>query len=117
MYSENILNPNLTIIRTYCKYKNKYLKNNIPFQKAIILVDEGRAFVLTNKSITIPLNHKEFNKYILERDNYTCKYCGEFGDTIDHIKPRSKGGYSTPKNCVCACYDCNQEKGSKIMFG
>lgn len=117
MYREKKLNPKLTYIKSYCKQNNKYIKNNIPFQKAVILVSEGRAFVLTDRSIFVPLNHKQFNEYILERDRHTCKYCGKPGDTIDHITPRSKGGYSTPKNCVCACYECNQEKADKVLVG
>lgn len=30
--------------------------------------------------------------------------------TIDHIKPRSKGGLTTIENCQLAHFDCNQAK-------
>jgi len=49
---------------------------------------------------------------ILERDKYTCHYCGECGDTIDHKKPISKGGATTKDNCVCSCKFCNSIKQS-----
>lgn len=34
--------------------------------------------------------------------------------TLDHIIPQSAGGAKAPtKNCVCACRECNQQRGSK----
>lgn len=52
------------------------------------------------------------NMYL--RDLYQCQYCGETCDhhelTIDHVKPRSKGGKTNWENCVAACVPCNQEK-------
>lgn len=50
-------------------------------------------------------------KLVLRRDSYTCAYCGEFGDTIDHIIPKSRGGRSTWGNLVASCFDCNGRKG------
>jgi len=47
---------------------------------------------------------------ILERDGHICQYCGEFGNTIDHIHPRSRGGEDSWTNCVCACSPCNRKK-------
>jgi 5-methylcytosine-specific restriction endonuclease McrA len=47
---------------------------------------------------------------ILERDGHTCQYCGHFGDTIDHVHPRSRGGGNSWANCVCACAPCNRKK-------
>jgi len=41
-----------------------------------------------------------------------CAYCGSDENlTLDHIVPRSKGGVDNTKNVVCACHDCNQNKG------
>lgn len=50
---------------------------------------------------------------ILRRDEHTCGYCGDFGDTIDHIFPKSRGGGNTWQNLVTACYSCNQFKGAR----
>jgi 5-methylcytosine-specific restriction endonuclease McrA len=47
------------------------------------------------------------------RDNNRCVYCGSTKDlTIDHVRPRSKGGETNAVNCVTACRLCNQAKGS-----
>ncbi len=45
-----------------------------------------------------------------------CAYCGlKFSEklpaTVEHIKPRSKGGASNIKNYVAACPSCNGDKG------
>ena len=54
-------------------------------------------------------------KNIFKRDKFTCQYCGvQPGPeelTIDHIKPRSKGGVSSWENTVLACMECNKRKG------
>lgn len=124
------LDPDLKLVKVYCRGITSY----IPYNKAIILVDEGRAIISNEQTIKIKLSRKKFKRYILERDDYICQYCGrraikiniemykkynkQIPDniaTVDHIIPRSKGGYSTPKNCVCACYKCNQEKGNKVL--
>lgn len=53
-------------------------------------------------------------KNIFKRDRYTCQYCGvQPGPeelTIDHIKPKSRGGVSSWENCVLACMPCNKRK-------
>ncbi len=54
----------------------------------------------------VPLSRKN----ILERDGYECQYCGGYGDTVDHVVPRSKGGEDSWINCVCACERCNRKK-------
>lgn len=52
-------------------------------------------------------------KTILTRDNYTCVYCDKFGNTIDHVFPKSRGGKNTWANLVTACLKCNSEKRDK----
>lgn len=52
---------------------------------------------------------------VLQRDNYTCQYCGRAVSDgvklhIDHIKPVSKGGKTELSNLVTACQDCNLGK-------
>lgn len=63
-------------------------------------------------------------KDILDRDRYTCGYCGKHGDTIDHIFPRSRGGKDTWENLVACCKKCNglksdrtpEEAGMKLLW-
>ncbi|MGP1906797.1 HNH endonuclease [Metabacillus sp. JX24] len=52
---------------------------------------------------------------ILSRDKNVCAYCGNYGETIDHIVPRSQGGLSLFSNCVCCCKRCNSEKGNRFL--
>ena len=50
------------------------------------------------------------------RDLYQCQYCGDTFDhkdlTLDHVKPRSKGGKTNWENSVTACKPCNFRKGT-----
>lgn len=52
---------------------------------------------------------------ILKRDSHTCAYCGGFGDTMDHIHPKSKGGQHEWLNIVTSCETCNRKKGDKLL--
>ena len=53
---------------------------------------------------------------IFDRDGCRCQYCGatpaedEIKLVLDHIIPRSKGGYDTAGNLVTACERCNISK-------
>lgn len=62
----------------------------------------------------VPLYSK---KLVLQRDEWTCVYCGVGVDedtfSIDHILPRSRGGRSSFENTVCACKPCNSKKANK----
>jgi predicted phage replisome organizer len=60
-------------------------------------------------------NWSDLRRVVLERDNYTCVYCGA-GDKpleADHVLPRSRGGLDLVGNLVCACITCNRSKGDK----
>ena len=52
---------------------------------------------------------------ILERDDFTCVYCGKKPApsklTLDHIVPRSNSW----ENIVTACRECNTKKGNKLL--
>jgi 5-methylcytosine-specific restriction endonuclease McrA len=52
---------------------------------------------------------------ILARDNYTCFYCGQYGDTVDHLIPRRLEGTDSDDNLVCACRKCNYSKGGRFF--
>lgn len=55
------------------------------------------------------------SRFIKERDDYTCAYCGQYGNTIDHIIPESKGGSSKWDNVITACFSCNNIKDDKML--
>ncbi len=53
------------------------------------------------------------------RDHNRCQYCGRKFPTselsLDHVVPISRGGRSTWENVVCACLNCNVQKGNKLL--
>lgn len=53
---------------------------------------------------------------ILERDNFTCQYCGQRAPDakleVDHKIPVSEGGKDEPDNLVTSCYACNRGKSA-----
>lgn len=68
-------------------------------------------------------NNKNKRREMREQQNNLCFYCGEIlqddGDnpvTLDHVVPRwvLPPGYFLKDNLVCACRNCNQEKGSEV---
>lgn len=67
---------------------------------------------------------KMYGQAILNRDGgMICYYCKcpvirtiktvSNQATIDHIRPKKRGGKTELDNLVIACLDCNQKKGSK----
>ena len=50
---------------------------------------------------------------ILVRDGYTCAYCAGDAKTVDHIKPRSRGGKNSWLNLVACCFPCNNRKDDR----
>jgi 5-methylcytosine-specific restriction endonuclease McrA len=83
---------------------------------AVRMVNEGAAGIINPGLIHKLYSKSDFRLLVLQRDNYICRYCGRFGDTIDHVMPKSKGGLSSPDNCVCACADCNLKKADSLDF-
>lgn len=115
--------------------------NAISVKRALALVLQDKATVEdashytmktgTGEEIVLPyvirlnyevkINRKNFKapafqkRAMFLRDSYTCVYCGKFGNTVDHIKPRSLGGLSTYENCVTACLKCNGKKSNQTL--
>lgn len=90
----------------------------------------GRDSAGKTRSIAYPavlklINHRpwipkqiRFNRSaVFRRDGLKCQYCGEIGTTskltIDHVIPMSAGGTSCWRNCVTACFDCNNRKRNR----
>jgi len=57
---------------------------------------------------------------ILERDNYTCRYCGQHAPNVmlevDHRIPVSEGGSDHPDNLVTSCFACNRGKNGLAII-
>ena len=71
-------------------------------------------------------NHKQVARRVMAREQeWRCHYCGGVMDkapgshdnptgvTIDHVRPRCRGGDDSPENLVACCYRCNQDKGDQ----
>jgi 5-methylcytosine-specific restriction endonuclease McrA len=54
-----------------------------------------------------------FRQQIFDAWQHQCAYCGDAADTLDHVKPRHKGGATVTTNLVPACRPCNRKKGSE----
>lgn len=57
---------------------------------------------------------QQFREGILNSWGCLCAYCGRPGDTLDHVRPRSRGGRTDQSNLVCCCAACNRAKGSTL---
>lgn len=93
----------------------KRWQTEVTTEVASRMVLEGAAGVMHPRLIHKLYSKSDMRLLILQRDNYICKYCGGFGDTIDHVMPKSKGGLTSPANCVCACSACNLQKADKLL--
>jgi hypothetical protein len=57
---------------------------------------------------------KKIRLQVLNRDGWTCTYCGvSDANEVDHVWPKSRGGEDTLDNLVCACRRCNILKKDK----
>jgi 5-methylcytosine-specific restriction endonuclease McrA len=84
---------------------------------------EVPSVLILKRFVNVPHRRKKWSRRgVLERDNYTCIYCGVSARsngtsvdtfTIDHIIPAAQGGKSSWVNTACACYDCNHMKGNQ----
>jgi len=107
------------------------------WQRAVTLVFLGKAILVESDSktlrsptITMPMPSvvrlvryikrplpkiKLSRQSLMERDNYTCQYCGKQSKhlTVDHIVPRERGGRHRWSNLVACCVDCNVRKGNR----
>jgi hypothetical protein len=62
------------------------------------------------------MKEEETKKKLLRKSNDSCVYCSRSIDlktmTIDHIRPKSKGGSNAIYNLAASCYQCNNLKSN-----
>lgn len=56
---------------------------------------------------------KKIRLQVLKRDAYTCAYCGDEANEVDHRIAKVKGGEDSLDNLVAACRRCNIQKKDK----
>lgn len=59
--------------------------------------------------------YKRNRLIVLQRDNYTCVYCGREATEADHVMPVIAGGSDEVSNLVAACKPCNASKGKNVQ--
>lgn len=52
---------------------------------------------------------------VFVRDRNRCQYCNGSAETVDHVKPRSRGGTHSWDNVVAACLRCNAVKRDRLL--
>ena len=58
--------------------------------------------------------YKKQRLIVLSRDGYTCVYCGQDANTVDHVVSLKAGGDPISlENMVACCKRCNSSKGSR----
>lgn len=110
----------------------------VPLRRAVVLVLAEKAVIIEagplvmhseRLSVPIPsvvrLSHYVRVPYrravpltrraVLDRDAHACAYCSSRADTIDHVRPRSRGGAHVWTNVVAACARCNHRKGDRLL--
>ena len=56
------------------------------------------------------LKDTKLRDFIFKKNSYQCVYCGEKGEEIEHIVPKSKGGTNSVQNLTLSCRKCNVSK-------
>ena len=109
-------------------------------QNKAAIVEADESVVFRSESLAIPypkvvrlimfveipkhMRKRVSRKMVLARDKYTCQYCNRHRTqlrkderlTIEHVKPKAKGGQTTWDNIVTACNTCNWKKGEKLPW-
>lgn len=103
-----LLNNKVDILETW-DHKIHFGKGNIIEYPAVIRLRYHVRW--------IPRKIKFNRNNVLKRDQLICQYCGNNFPmnkiTWDHLFPKSRGGQASWKNCVAACFPCNNKKGNR----
>lgn len=75
-----------------------------------------RADTLLNQSTNNNIDNSEYNtfrKIVLERENYTCQYCGKETNIVHHEKPKKTHPIMVldPDNGIACCKECHYKYG------
>lgn len=51
-------------------------------------------------------------RFVFDRDERICRYCGAPADCVDHVKPVCRGGSDDPEHLVASCTPCRRSRVS-----
>ena len=114
--------PKVSFIFRYVSPQGKSINETIiPVSQEILDYINKKEEWLNSAKGQRSLMTSKLRKEILQRDNYTCKICGNSIKKepnllleVDHIIPVSKGGKTTKENLQTLCWKCNRSKSNKI---
>ena len=114
MFNENIYMEKEKIYRTDISEGEQIEKES----NLLASIEDKKNIKEKNKKMTA--EEKEFYKELLyEEQNGRCNGCDKFEQriylTIDHIKPKSKGGTDNYENLQLLCFLCNNIKRTQDM--
>jgi len=100
--------------------KDEWLAHKSVLEAADLITADNRSIYEPLDSATDrlpPVEWAEVRDRIFERDEYTCRYCGEKGGRLecDHVMPISRGGDNSDDNLVTSCRTCNRSKRDRII--
>ena len=93
--------------------KNYRLPNDTTWPMPL---DDDATECVPGSNLRQPRNGAARRQAIAKRDGWSCCWCEVAltpdDATIEHLKPRSKGGTDGTSNLRLACFACNQARGS-----
>lgn len=93
------------------------IEQSHPFRSSEVFASYHQ-YLAAMECLTSAEAKRRWRKSIKDAWGNRCCFCGEppisnRSLTIDHLKPRSKGGEDISRNCLPACLKHNQSKGSQ----
>lgn len=87
------------------------------FSRGVFLPESPDCLLFNLEAMTSSEARRKWRAAIKSAWNNRCAYCGtppidDKSLTIDHVRPRSRGGKDSTANCIPACHSCNHDKGS-----
>lgn len=104
---------------TWLEYKHGFYPEQ-PFIRSVNHVIPVPTILLTTANFTYNAKRKPSLKYLYKKYEGLCQICGNHFPqnqlTIEHIKPKSKGGDNDYFNLTLTCVKCNSRKGSIFPY-
>ncbi|HLS76178.1 MAG TPA: HNH endonuclease [Nocardia sp.] len=70
-------------------------------------------YVFLERAVVVRDDSRATMAGVLRRDGNRCGYCAGRAHTVDHIRPRSRGGPNTWDNLIACCAPCNTRKADR----